>query len=274
MTESKKYLGFDPDEFIVLNMNRNSHRKCLDTTIQSFLAFLKEEKLNPKIKLYLHCEVNRRETFNILDVISMECLKLGVDFDNIMKKHIIFSNKTMDLTEDDVHRIYNACDVGMNTCCGEGFGLTTVEHSCFNKPQIVSAVPALKETMNGIGYYASIEHSRMFLIESSNMMGYAMFPKVSDFTKHLKYLYHNQNHDTSYRDIITSRYDWNKTYAHLDTFFGERSLKTLPLIKKDNMKILFVSGSCTSTRNSFEKILVSFEPNPLRPQPIRLTLVS
>lgn len=241
VAESKKYLGFNPDDFIVLNMNRNSHRKCLDITIESFLRFLIEEKLNPKIKLYLHCEINRIETFNLLDVISMECLNLGLDFDNILKNNIIFSNKTTLLAEDDVHRIYNACDVGMNTCCGEGFGLTTVEHSCFNKPQIVSAVPALKETMNGIGYYASIEHSHMFLFETSNMMGYAMYPKVLDFTKHLKYLYHNRDHYRNYRDIITSRYNWNKTYECLNNFFGKRDIKLQVSNNKSNMKIIFLS---------------------------------
>ena len=45
--------------------------------------------------------------------------------------------------------LYNACDVGMNTCIGEGFGLCSVEHALVGKPQIVSNVGGLRDIFKG-----------------------------------------------------------------------------------------------------------------------------
>jgi hypothetical protein len=51
-------------------------------------------------------------------------------------------------TEEYINILYNAADVGLNTCCGEGFGLTNMEHACIGKFQIVSAVPAFREILS------------------------------------------------------------------------------------------------------------------------------
>jgi hypothetical protein len=48
-----------------------------------------------------------------------------------------------------VNLIYNAGDIGITTTCGEGFGLTNLEHLYLNKPQIVPKIPIYKETMGG-----------------------------------------------------------------------------------------------------------------------------
>jgi D-inositol-3-phosphate glycosyltransferase len=41
--------------------------------------------------------------------------------------------------------LYNAADVGLNTCIGEGFGLCNMEHAALGRPQIVSKVGGLAD---------------------------------------------------------------------------------------------------------------------------------
>jgi len=237
--ESKRRFGLDADDFLVLNINRNSVRKCIPYTIRSFLCFLVEENLNPKIKLYLHGDP-KRESCDLIDLVRVECRRQSIDYRIILNKHIIFSNKTTMMSESDVKYLYNAADVGMNTCCGEGFGLPSIEHSCFNKPQIVTAVPALKETLKDIGYYAEIGHTHMDFSDNS-CSGLAMFGKETDFVKHLKYLYRNRDSNIKYRDVILSRYNWGKVLKCLDAFFEETHLKQQIVSNKRSMKIIFVS---------------------------------
>jgi hypothetical protein len=69
------------------------------------------------------------------------------DSEYVKTNHIFTTFKPLHAPEEYIHNLYSACDVGMNTCCGEGFGLTTAEHACFGKPQIVAGVPALRETL-------------------------------------------------------------------------------------------------------------------------------
>jgi glycosyltransferase involved in cell wall biosynthesis len=46
---------------------------------------------------------------------------------------------------DRLNLIYNACDVGINTSLGEGWGLTSWEHAATGKPQILPRHSALPE---------------------------------------------------------------------------------------------------------------------------------
>ena len=50
--EAKVKAGFKPDDYLVVNMNRNSSRKMWETTIKAFLELLQRENMNPRIKLF------------------------------------------------------------------------------------------------------------------------------------------------------------------------------------------------------------------------------
>ena len=56
--EAKKALGFNEDDYLVVNMNRNTYRKMIPKTIEAFVEFLKMNDMNEKIKLYLGCSQN------------------------------------------------------------------------------------------------------------------------------------------------------------------------------------------------------------------------
>jgi hypothetical protein len=51
---------------------------------------------------------------------------------------------------DKLNLVYNTCDVGVNTCIGEGWGLVNFEHAATRTAQIVPDHTSLKEIFGGI----------------------------------------------------------------------------------------------------------------------------
>jgi glycosyltransferase involved in cell wall biosynthesis len=145
--ESRKALGLNEDDFIILNANRNSYRNANDIAISAFIKFWKlyqhTDKVN-KLKFLIHCDMNVKSGFDIYEIVKIECIKEGVDYNKILNNNIIrLSNNR--ISDDTMNKMYNACDMGINTCIGEGFGLCSFEHVALAKPQVVSYVGAHKD---------------------------------------------------------------------------------------------------------------------------------
>lgn len=125
--------------YIVLNANRNQPRKRLDITISAFHLFIKN---NPSIDamLYLHsaiedCHINTYEF----------CKRLGILDRIILSTNPDNPTQKPNMTTEQMNLIYNACDVGINTSIGEGWGLCSFEHAFVGGVQIVPEHSACKE---------------------------------------------------------------------------------------------------------------------------------
>ena len=59
---------------------------------------------------------------------------------------------------DMLNCIYNACDVGVNTCKGEGWGLVNFEHAACKVAQIVPNHTSCKEIFEGYGKLIRCDH--------------------------------------------------------------------------------------------------------------------
>ena len=132
--------GIRPDDFVVLNCNRNSYRKALDITVRSFLLFWKKQECAKHIKLHLHTQVfaqGSRHGYDIVSLVHVEALYVGVDPKAAAMQVITTSGR---LADDDFLNVISACDVGINTCMGEGFGLCALEGIACERYQLVSAV--------------------------------------------------------------------------------------------------------------------------------------
>jgi hypothetical protein len=219
--EAKKRLGFKPDDYLVVNMNRNSYRKCWGVTIAAFLQFLKSQNMNSSIKLFCGCHSLTPDGTDIPKVIRIECAKLKIDTRTVLNKHIFFSLKPLYLTDTEVNILYNAGDVGLNTGHGEGFGLTTIEHICFGRSQIVSGVPALKEIL---GDHAHIVEPKLYMqvTEQEKHGGDLAIVDASEFADHLKYCYTHQHEHPNVRDILKQEYSWENVYKVLDRYFTKQ----------------------------------------------------
>ena len=147
---AKGKLGLLESDFVVLNLNRNNYRKCWDITLKAFLLFLKKNHFNKRIKLFCKPSIVEPGGYHIIESLKTYTVMYDVyeSYEDILKNHIIFpfqNAETRSLSDDLVNIIYNACDVGINTCCGEGFGLCNMEHAYLGKPQVVSNVGGLSD---------------------------------------------------------------------------------------------------------------------------------
>jgi len=101
------------DNFIVLNANRNQPRKRLDVTMRGFAMFAKDKPEN--VRLYMHSGI----VDSSIDIPDL-ARRYGID------KRLIISSTTpgiQQVSDKKLNFIYNACNVGINTSLGEGWGL-------------------------------------------------------------------------------------------------------------------------------------------------------
>ena len=99
----------------------------------------------------------------------------------------------------------------MNTCCGEGFGLTTLEHGMLDKPQIVSGIPALRETMKD---FAIFVEPRLWTTVSKyeSHGGEIAMLEADDFASALDGVYRGKD---KFRTLDKTRFEWERVLKNL-----------------------------------------------------------
>jgi glycosyltransferase involved in cell wall biosynthesis len=212
----RKKLNISEDCFVVLNTNRNCYRKGYDITISSFLIFLKKNYNNNNIKLFLNCLLNTKEGYDILNLIQTECLILDLPYEEIIMKNIICLENPAFLDDNTMNLIFNSCDIGINTCFGEGFGLCNLEHGGLACPQIITSTGGLKDIFEK-------DYHKMTVIPKSKIYipnlldehgGYIEISNTQDFADKLQYYYENKkeriNDGIRLGKYIRDKYDWNK----------------------------------------------------------------
>jgi glycosyltransferase involved in cell wall biosynthesis len=157
--QAKKKVFGDLDDleesFVVLNASRPDKRKRIDLTIEGFARFAAGKPSN--VRLCLHHailgEPERRQIeslvrqFEIEERVYLNPLAGGV------------------VGDDELNLLYNACDVGINTSMGEGWGLVSFEHAATGAAQIVPDHTACGEIWSGRGEL--IPTARSFVPEFS-----------------------------------------------------------------------------------------------------------
>ena len=132
-------MGIPANAKVFLNMNRNSERKRLDLSVMAFVELLRRD---PTKDYYLVIVTGARlefgGTYDIQSMFMHELKRAGLEFETHMKRLVIVDTSPPNLLADEaVNHIYNACDVGLNTSNGEGYGLCQLEHLATGAPQVV-----------------------------------------------------------------------------------------------------------------------------------------
>ncbi|QIF02901.1 glycosyltransferase family 4 protein [Roseimicrobium sp. ORNL1] len=123
--------------FIVLNASRPARRKCLDATLRGFAKFAEGKPAN--VKLCLHHAISTGEHARELrDLASLLDISHRIVWNPL-------SSTSGPLTDAELNRLYNGCDVGLNTSSGEGWGLVSFEHAAAGRAQIVPRHSACEE---------------------------------------------------------------------------------------------------------------------------------
>lgn len=128
------------DSFIVFNGNKHQVRKRLDLTIDGFARFARNKPKN--VRLYLHTSAQDQGPD-----IRLLAHHYGVADRLIVSEG--FEHGHPAVGDDLLNLIYNACDVGINTSTGEGWGLISFEHAATGAPQLVPCHSACAELWLG-----------------------------------------------------------------------------------------------------------------------------
>jgi glycosyltransferase involved in cell wall biosynthesis len=218
---SKALMGFAPDDFLILNTNRNAYRKAHDITIEAFLIFLVKYDYKPQLKLFLNMLQESKQGYNLLELIKIGCLKRGADYEKVVLQHIFIRNSNEYLPDEKLNVLYNASDVGLNTCLGEGFGLCNLEHAGVGKPQIVSQVGGLADIFTPA--YATLIAPKIDLYLSpltEDHQGYIQVCAAEDFAVALEKYYLDkelaQEHGALARETLRKKYDWGNILRWLN----------------------------------------------------------
>ena len=129
MARKKLLIEHSDDMFIVLNANRPTPRKCIELTIAGFSLFSRNK--GDDVMLYLHHAVSSDDEVE-------EILRLAKKY--YVEERLILTQHVEDieyLSNEHLNLIYNACDVGLNSSMGEGWGLISFEHGATGAAQIV-----------------------------------------------------------------------------------------------------------------------------------------
>jgi glycosyltransferase involved in cell wall biosynthesis len=200
------------NDFVVLNANRNQPRKRVDLTIQAFQLFAADKPAN--VKLYLH-----------MGITDEGCNILGQAKKYDLLDRIVLTSRSQvhpEVSDEELNTIYNACDIGLNTSGGEGWGLCSFEHAATKAAQIVPDHTACAELWRGAALQIGVPetsptwHPMVELLEVS----------VDDTSAALEHLYVNQTfrHQmavAAYRNATRPEYQWNAVAARFAGLFED-----------------------------------------------------
>jgi len=140
------------ESYVVLNASRPTPRKRLDLTLAGFAQFARDKP--DTVRVCLHLPIHEPEHLAMLRGLA-EVHGIGHRLVlNPFGEREIVSDEELDL-------LYNACDLGLNTSMGEGWGLVSFEHAAAGAPQVVPRHSACAELWEGSA--EMVEPARRFV---------------------------------------------------------------------------------------------------------------
>jgi len=210
------FAGLD-SSIIVLNASRPDKRKRIDLTIAGFAKFATDKPENVRLCLHhgIRDETVEHEVMTLLH-------RYGVadrTFLNPLPGGVV--------NDEQLNLLYNACDIGINTSMGEGWGLVSLEHAATGAVQMVPDHSACKEIWSGRGELIPVV--RNYIPEFTVLeMGEVSADGVA---KSLDRLYTDRNHQqelaaAGYKLTQMEEYSWDSVARQFDDLFVSITMST------------------------------------------------
>ena len=200
--------------FLVLNGARPSERKRIDITIEGFARFATGK---PDVFLCLHHSFSNEATVREIEVLGK---RFGI------ADQVLFNPLNPEgnaVTDEQLNQLYNACDVGVNTSMGEGWGLVNFEHAATGAAQIVPDHSACGELWQECGVLLGAGQAhipRFSLLEMSQV-------DPADLAQSLDKLYGDreflqQLSNKAYRQVTRmAQFTWRQASEQFSRVFDE-----------------------------------------------------
>jgi len=201
------------DDFIVLNINRNSYRKRLEVSIKAFVEFWKMTDYDPRVKLQLSCHLATPDGLDVIRYLKILAYEYKLDF-NFLASVINNTSKPMSLPQDIIDNYYQVANVILTSSQGEGWGLLAFEGGYYGKHIISTDLSAHKEFLHDYDNVKWIERIGEHY-DNGNLKGLLPVYNTDDFTDalhsaYLKWLADDLHDNLEYKNVMYERYNWKK----------------------------------------------------------------
>jgi len=151
---ARMFYNLPEDAFMILNLNRNQPRKRWDHTIMAYADIVQRhmemvqkqpDKKHRPIQLMVGTAFNG--FWDLLELFDLEVKKRNLNVEKA-REYITTIAKPQQMSDRDINIMYNSCDIGLNTCEVEGFGLCQFEHLAVGCPQVVANIGGFKEFLH------------------------------------------------------------------------------------------------------------------------------
>lgn len=211
---ARKYFDIKEDDFIVLNLNRNQPRKRWDICIKVWAEIVSQLKGQP-IKLLIGTSVNG--AWDLLDIYERELKKRNISLNDGMKHLILLDNAQL-LNDTDINILYNATNLGITTCDGEGWGLCSFEHAAIGVAQIAPRIGGFLEFFNDdnatlidpiVNYY--VDFTRDMVGGEASICNYMDFvDAIKTQFQRCKGVLAPKDDNLAFRKHVIETYNWNR----------------------------------------------------------------
>ena len=219
---ARVFYSIPDDAFVILQLNRNPPRKRLDHTLIAYAQVVKRyydlvqeyniNKINKPREIKLMIAAQIEGFWNLIEVYDHELKLLEVPIE-FGRSCLIALARPQQMSDRDINILYNACDIGLNTCEGEGFGLCQFEHAAIGYPQVAPKIGGIQEFLNETNSIL-IEPKMRYYIDKQRdgIGGIAELGLTEDYTEAIWKYYKNPSlvikHGTKARKDILQHYKW------------------------------------------------------------------
>jgi hypothetical protein len=159
-------------------------------------------------KLLLLVATSANGAYNLREILQFELSNCGVN--KTVDEVCLFVQNPQQLSDELMNVIYNAADIGINTCDGEGFGLCNLEQASVGKPQILPKLPVFEEIYGSSIRYA--EPVANYYTNRDAIGGKATACSVESYSSLITHYYENESErikDGNVLQQIAHLYSWD-----------------------------------------------------------------
>ena len=228
---ARAYYNIHPNDFVILNLNRNQPRKRWDLCLKAFAEIVSRYPKEP-IKMVMGTAV--QGAWNLVEIYERELKKRGVSLADGMA-HMIVIDRPQKMNDEETNILYNIADIGINTCDGEGFGLCNFEQGGIGIPQIVPRLGGFKDFFDD-SMAMMIEPKMAYYVDNSRDMvcGEALLCDYVDFSEAIETYYFNKEtrdlHGRNARARVLKDYKWTDISDKLYDIVYEVSGRAKPSV--------------------------------------------
>lgn len=219
---ARKFFNIKPDDFIILNLNRNQPRKRWDICLKAFAEVVSRFPEEP-IKMIIATAV--QGAWNLLDIFERELKKRNVHI-SVGLKHLVLLDNPQKITDEETNILYNVADIGINTCDGEGFGLCNFEQAAIGIPQVVPKIGGYLDFFDEENAWL-VDPAMAYYVDNTRDMvcGEALLCDYMDFAEGIISYYQDaslrKRHGQRCRENIVKNYPWDKLATKLESVILE-----------------------------------------------------